>query len=77
MEMEEVRQQQQPPVPESNIPAIATQCFMLSNMFDPTQENEPGWDLDVRDVSRNCNQQQQLTLTTRHFSMYQMSAQNS
>ncbi|PAV80654.1 hypothetical protein WR25_22874 [Diploscapter pachys] len=52
MEMEEV---QQPSVPESNIPAIATQCFMLSNMFDPTQENESGWDLDVRDdVIEEC-----------------------
>lgn len=31
------------------IPSIATQCFMLSNMFDPTAETEPGWELDIRD----------------------------
>lgn len=30
-------------------PPIATQCFMLSNMFDPTTETAPGWDLEVRD----------------------------
>ena len=33
--------QQQPP--------IATQCFMLSNMFDPADETAPGWDQDVKD----------------------------
>lgn len=30
-------------------PPIATQCFMLSNMFDPATETAPGWDLEVRD----------------------------
>lgn len=30
-------------------PPIATQCFMLSNMFDPASETAPGWDDDVRD----------------------------
>jgi len=30
-------------------PPIATQCFMLSNMFDPSDETAPGWDQDVRD----------------------------
>merc|ERR1712179_212479 len=30
-------------------PPIATQCFMLSNMFDPTTETAAGWDLEVRD----------------------------
>jgi len=30
-------------------PPIATQCFMLSNMFDPTTETTSGWDLEVKD----------------------------
>ena len=30
-------------------PPIATQCFMLSNMFDPADEGAPGWDQDIRD----------------------------
>lgn len=25
----------QPTTPQQQVPAIATQCFMLSNMFDP------------------------------------------
>ena len=29
---------------EENMPPIATQCFMLSNMFDPINEREPAWD---------------------------------
>lgn len=33
----------------SQAPPIATQCFMLSNMFDPASETAPGWDLEVRD----------------------------
>lgn len=38
------------------IPEFATQCFMLSNMFDPFAETEPEWDLDVRDdVIEECN----------------------
>lgn len=38
-----------------NIPSFATQCFMLSNMFDSTKETEPGWDLDIRDdVVEEC-----------------------
>ena len=38
-----------------NIPPFATQCFMLSNMFDPSNETEPGWDLDIRDdVVEEC-----------------------
>jgi len=38
-----------------NIPAFATQCFMLSNMFDPNNETEPGWDLDIiDDVIEEC-----------------------
>ncbi len=30
-------------------PPIATQCFLLSNMFNPEQETNPGWEADVRD----------------------------
>uniref|UniRef100_A0A1I7Y8V6 RNA-binding protein 39 n=1 Tax=Steinernema glaseri TaxID=37863 RepID=A0A1I7Y8V6_9BILA len=30
-------------------PPMATQCFMLTNMFDPAAESEPEWDLDIRD----------------------------
>ena len=38
-----------------NIPSFATQCFMLSNMFDSSKETEPGWDLDIRDdVVEEC-----------------------
>ena len=29
---------------EESMPPIATQCFMLSNMFDPINEREPAWD---------------------------------
>lgn len=41
----------------SNIaPPIATQCFMLSNMFDPTAETNPNWDVEIRDdVIEECN----------------------
>ncbi|XP_051859233.1 RNA-binding protein 39 isoform X1 [Drosophila albomicans] len=37
-----VQQQQQ-------APSIATQCFILSNMFDPRTETNPTWDTEVRD----------------------------
>lgn len=41
----------------SQIPSIATQCFLLSNMFDPTKETEPNWDVDIReDVIEQCLQ---------------------
>ncbi|KAM7351171.1 RNA-binding protein 39-like protein Caper isoform 3-T6 [Cochliomyia hominivorax] len=30
-------------------PPIATQCFMLSNMFDPRIETNPNWDTEIRD----------------------------
>ena len=45
---------QLPQVSVPNIPAIST-CIMLSNMFDPTSENEPGWDKDIHDdVLEEC-----------------------
>ncbi|XP_075151726.1 RNA-binding protein 39-like protein Caper [Haematobia irritans] len=40
------------PVPintQSQNPPIATQCFLLSNMFDPRTETNPNWDLEIRD----------------------------
>ncbi|XP_071441012.1 RNA-binding protein 39-like isoform X2 [Hetaerina americana] len=37
-------------------PPIATQCFMLANMFDPTTETNPNWDVEIReDVIEECN----------------------
>lgn len=40
---------------DPTIPAIATQCFMLSNMFDPTTETRPMWAVEVRDdVIEEC-----------------------
>ena len=42
-------------VPQVDVPAISA-CFMLSNMFDPTTESEPGWDSDIKDdVLDECN----------------------
>lgn len=36
-------------------PAIATQCFMLTNMFDPTSESTSTWAEDIRnDVIEEC-----------------------
>jgi len=49
------RQQQQQQLATTN-PPIATQCFMLTNMFDPTKETEGGWDQEIRDdVIEECN----------------------
>ncbi|KAK0423583.1 hypothetical protein QR680_008223 [Steinernema hermaphroditum] len=42
-------QQQQHQMEGQGVPAVATQCFMLSNMFDPMTETEPEWDQDIRD----------------------------
>jgi len=37
-------------------PPIATQCFLLSNMFDPATETQPQWDWEIRDdVIEECN----------------------
>ncbi|GIY61727.1 RNA-binding protein 39 [Caerostris extrusa] len=36
-------------------PPIATQCFLLSNMFDPATETNPSWDEEIRnDVIEEC-----------------------
>ncbi|XP_064420504.1 RNA-binding protein 39a isoform X2 [Latimeria chalumnae] len=35
---------------------LATQCFQLSNMFNPQTEDEPGWDQEIKDdVIEECN----------------------
>lgn len=37
-------------------PPIATQCFLLSNMFDPATESNPSWADEIRDdVIEECN----------------------
>ncbi|XP_069099969.1 RNA-binding protein 39 isoform X1 [Pleurodeles waltl] len=41
--------------PSSSQP-LATQCFQLSNMFNPQTEDEPGWDTEIKDdVIEECN----------------------
>lgn len=45
------------PVPQStqSSPPIATQCFMLANMFDPATETNPNWEEDIKDdVIEEC-----------------------
>lgn len=37
-------------------PPIATQCFLLSNMFDPATETVENWETDIQDdVIEECN----------------------
>ncbi|XP_075212890.1 RNA-binding protein 39-like protein Caper isoform X2 [Lycorma delicatula] len=44
------------PVVTQPTPPIATQCFMLANMFDPATETNPNWDVEIRDdVIEECN----------------------
>lgn len=43
------QQQQHAAAAAAGVPPIATQCFMLSNMFDPATETAAGWDVEVRD----------------------------
>lgn len=39
-----------------DVPNIATHCFMLTNMFDPTKESQHGWEHEVRDdVIEECS----------------------
>ncbi|XP_055858248.1 RNA-binding protein 39 [Episyrphus balteatus] len=41
---------------QAQSPTIATQCFMLSNMFDPKKETNPYWEMEIRDdVLDECN----------------------
>jgi len=46
---EMLAEQQQQQQQQAGGPPIATQCFMLSNMFDPAEESAPNWDQEVRD----------------------------
>jgi len=48
-EQQQQQQQQPPQQPQQQGPPIATQCFMLSNMFDPAEESAVNWDQEVRD----------------------------
>nr|XP_004559015.2 RNA-binding protein 39 isoform X1 [Maylandia zebra] len=44
--------------PALNLPSqpLATHCFQLSNMFNPSSEEAPGWELDIQhDVIEECN----------------------
>lgn len=35
---------------------LASPCFMLTNMFDPSNESDPHWELDIRDdVLEECS----------------------
>lgn len=44
-----------PPVVEET-PHVATQCFLLVNMFDPATEVNPNWDQEIQDdVVEECN----------------------
>ncbi|XP_053677311.1 RNA-binding protein 39 isoform X2 [Anopheles nili] len=47
------------PMPQQPIhqsPPIATQCFLLSNMFDPATETNANWDVEIQDdVIEECN----------------------
>jgi len=46
----------QPAAQQAAMPPIATECFMLSNMFDPVNEREPAWDQEIKDdVVDECN----------------------
>ena len=42
-------QQQQQQQASSMSPPIATQCFLLSNMFDLAKETSSTWDIEIRD----------------------------
>lgn len=45
-----------PQQPVQQSPPIATQCFLLSNMFDPATETNPNWDVEIEDdVIEECN----------------------
>ena len=44
-----MQQQQQQQQASSTSPPIATQCFLLSNMFDLAKETSSTWDIEIRD----------------------------
>uniref|UniRef100_A0A493TFA7 RNA-binding protein 39 n=3 Tax=Anas TaxID=8835 RepID=A0A493TFA7_ANAPP len=40
----------------ASVQPLATQCFQLSNMFNPQTEEEAGWDTEIKDdVIEECN----------------------
>lgn len=40
----------------ASVQPLATQCFQLSNMFNPQTEEEVGWDTEIKDdVIEECN----------------------
>ncbi|XP_042318563.1 RNA-binding protein 39 isoform X4 [Sceloporus undulatus] len=40
----------------ASVQPLATQCFQLSNMFNPQTEDEAGWDTEIKDdVIEECN----------------------
>ncbi|XP_040186560.1 RNA-binding protein 39 isoform X2 [Rana temporaria] len=44
------------PIPPAATQPLATQCFQLSNMFNPQTEDEQGWDTEIKDdVIEECN----------------------
>jgi len=46
------------PIPGTtqNQPPVATNCFQLQNMFDPSKESGDGWDAEIRDdVIEECS----------------------
>uniref|UniRef100_A0A672ZGT6 RNA binding motif protein 39a n=1 Tax=Sphaeramia orbicularis TaxID=375764 RepID=A0A672ZGT6_9TELE len=43
---------------------LATHCFHLSNMFQPTGNNIPGWEVDIQhDVIEECNKHGRIMLS--------------
>lgn len=45
-----------PIIQQQPAPPIATQCFLLSNMFDPATETAEDWAVDIQDdVIEECN----------------------
>ena len=45
------------PTPAAPAAPIATQCFMLSNMFDPKAETGPNWDAELaQEIVDECSQ---------------------
>lgn len=44
------------PIIEETETQVATQCFLLVNMFDPATETDPYWDQEIKDdVIEECN----------------------
>ena len=40
----------------TSAPAPSRRCLLLKNMFDPSQETEPDWQIEIgEDVKEECN----------------------